>query len=294
MPLPDSEVRRLFALAASDPCQSFGINNWCYARAMRMAGLILTEGVDPRDLGWATIWSPPQWLHEGARRPVMTDPGRDEPSLKALLGGRSEIVVDGYIFRHKTTRHGDYVVILDRNGGHFSDPIFFGDDPVDYYFTDLNSRTWWDNHVAPTLRTVRGDEAARIVVDPDLAEKPLTVAEWRAAQDPEGQTCIVLTDWDGDCKVCRENSCAETLQALIDAGPGFFDGGEAALVEAVTDGRIVGERLGNPFNPPRVTDEHGRPSVAATFAHFGQWLAPLASFRKWRKAQLKVMRLARA
>ena len=140
MPVEASRATELFRLAASDAQQSFEVNCWCYARAMRIAGLLLLNGAPPQDLGWSVICSPPAWLHERGRRPVMTAPAVDGYSLKILLGGRNETIFEDYLFRRIATTGGGDVAIYKRDGAALTRPGNI--EPLSYRFADFNCESW--------------------------------------------------------------------------------------------------------------------------------------------------------
>jgi hypothetical protein len=135
-----------------------------------------------------------------------------------------------------------------------------------------------------------------MVVDPEMANRPLAVDEWRRLQDSDDLTCILLADWNGDLTINRENSSPRVLQTLVDRDPNLrsFNGNEEKLISSLTHGSIAAGKLINPFNPPKILDKNGVPSIEATFAHFGKWLAPLAEFRKWRSAKAEEIMSTRA
>jgi hypothetical protein len=158
---------------------------------------------------------------------------------------------------------------------------------VQYRFADLNCGTWWNNHIAPTILTLNDGHTEVVVIDPEVANAPVSVGEWRRVQDAFGATCILTADWNGASTIDPRHSSEEVLWRVIEAVPSVgTEESVASLIEILTSGAISKGRIINPFNPPMVSGENGIPSIEATSAYFAEWLAPLATFRKWRAARV--------
>lgn len=280
MPVAASRVDELFRLTAEDPDQSFEINCWCFARAMRMTGLLLLNGVAPNDIGWAVICSPPAWLFEDGKQPVMTAPAANRLSMKTLLGGRSEVVFENYLFRRIRTSMGADVVILDRNGKALTRPG--SSQTLRYRFADPDGASWWDNHIAPTV-VCDDKNPSRIVIDPEIGDTPLAPREWRLRQDSRDFTCLLNIHWGGRATIDRRDSSAQTLNELMAANRRLNgdECDEADLIAFLTEGEILGGVFGNPYITSGFGDTQ-EPSIAKVCERFGQWLAPLAAFKRWR------------
>ena len=255
---------------------------------MRMTGVFLLDGAVPSDLGWVVVCSPPAWLFSPGERPVMTAPAVDPFALKTLMRGRSETVFEDYLFRRVRTSVGYDVVISDRNGKQIVRPGSTA--PLRYRFTDPDEASWWDSHIAPTvLCSDRGGQP--MVVDPEIAEGPVGAREWRSLQDPLGVACLLNIAWSGSVSIDQANSSKETLDAMRDANSRLNgdECTEADLVSFLTDGEILCASFDNPY---AFTMVDGRKSVSheQAFMQFGEWLAPLAAFKRWReeaKARLR-------
>jgi hypothetical protein len=280
MPVAPSTIDKLFRLTAEDPGQSFEINCWCFARAMRMTGVLLLNGVAPSDIGWVVICSPPAWLFEDGQQPVMTAPAAKRFSIQTLLGGRSEVVFENYLFRAIPTSVGADVVILSRNGEALMQPG--SSQTLHYRFADPDGTSWWDNHIAPTV-VCANENQSRIVIDPEIADAPVTPREWRLRQDSRNCTCLLDIHSSGRATIDRSNSSPQTLNELSAANRRLNgdECDESDLIAFLTDGEILGGAFSNPYVTSGLADTR-EPSIVKVFESFGQWLAPLAAFKRWR------------
>lgn len=294
MPVAPINIDKLFRLTAEDTGQSFEINCWCFARAMRMTGVLLLNGVTPSDIGWVVICSPPAWLFEDGQQPVMTAPPTKRFSIQALLGGRSEVVFENYLFRAIPTSVGADVVILNRNGEALMQPG--SSQTLHYRFADPDGSSWWDNHIAPTV-VCANENQSRIVIDPEIADAPVTPREWRLRQDSRNCTCLLDINSSGCATIDRNNSSIQTLNELSAANRRLNgdECDESDLIAFLTNGEILGGTFRNPYVTSGLGDT-GEPSIVKAFECFGQWLAPLAAFKRWRvemAAQLAIQNESR-